>query len=139
MGIGKDFKDAFSPSQLNECPQFGFETNYRDTALSLTGKTSNSRATRWLNNASKCIAYIPGVNIVSGLAKLIFGLVKFIEAAASNQDKEKGLGARIAFRGISEFLCGPWLIIADLAYTAIDHGKASRITKENERLAAANQ
>jgi hypothetical protein len=112
-------------------PAFGFESverwevacNQRDESLIQKGKDlTDTTHRRWgpqrmaLNNFSKIFAYIPGLNVIIGIARIIFSL-----ANNKSQDPvKKAIYARHIGRGIAEIFLGPLLLIADIVQTIRD-------------------
>ena len=125
-------------------PALGFETlerwnvavNQRDEYITQKGanpKDANHRIwgeeRRVLNNFSKIAAYIPGLNLIIGIARIILSL----RSKTTNPEK-KAINARHVYRGIAEIFLGPLLMIPDVVQTIRDKAVVQMYLKNHPGL-----
>lgn len=113
-------------------PALGFETidrwkvavHQRDEQIRLGGGDPQVNTHRlWgeqrmgINNLSKFVAYIPGLNVIVGIARIIL-----LSKDKTSNPQKKEIVTRHIYRGFAEIFLGPLLLIPDVVQTFLDRG-----------------
>lgn len=118
-------------------PAFGWDTHTRTEA----GRAQCSGASvrfesdymersggGFLGNVSKVASYIPGINVIVGIARVV--LFSSLLIAEPETESERFIEVMQLLRGIAEILAGPLLLIVDAIKTIYDYCLAERYLNE---------